>query len=239
MFFGRSIAWFRGLAGIKDVDFGPRSAEENTRPQDISQELEGATALQVSLGPGLIGTIKVGAMTNGIQAVEGTYTSSLGGKLNTDYSLSGSTGELTISRDDTDFNPMGGNFTEELELSLTDSVPIDLTVQVGVGETTLDLEDLMLRSLDIEGGLGSTTIILPDEGSYEVTIEAGVGELIVKMPDGLEARVECSSDLSHVTVTNDALEKVGDNQWETSNYAGTTEHIRVKIEAGLGSIIIN
>ena len=59
------------------------------------------------------------------------------------------------------------------------------------------------------------------------------------MPDGLEARVEFNGDLSDITVTNDALEEAGDNKWQTSNYADATERIRVKIDAGLGSVVID
>ncbi|MBN1311426.1 MAG: protein kinase [Anaerolineae bacterium] len=237
IFLGRSTSWLKGLLAIKNIGLG--GADDALTSQEISQGLRGASALEVILEPGLLGgSLDVEAMSSEDNALEGYYESAIGGKLDVDYEMIGDTGQLTLSRGDIDLKPPKDDFKEDLTVSLTDVVPIDLIVRLSFGETTLDLDGLNLRSLTIEGGAGKTYVALSDQGTYEVEIRMGMGEFIVEIPEGMEARVEIDSGLSEITIDNDSLIEIDDNKWQTDNYVGATESIRVKIATGLGSIIV-
>jgi serine/threonine protein kinase len=234
IFLGRGASWLKGL--LSDVNFG----KADTTTQAISQAIGEADSVEVTLDPGLVGGIlTVDSMSSAENVLEGEYNSSIGGKLETTYKMLGSTGQLTLKRGDSNFKPPNGDFTEKLALSLTDVLPIDLTIKTSIGEATLDLTGLDLQALTIESGIGTTTITLPEFGSYQANIKSGMGKLVIEIPSGLEARVEIQGgDLADVTVTNDTLVKVDDTDWQTANYIDATEHIRIKIDAGVGNIII-
>ncbi|MBN1427497.1 MAG: protein kinase [Anaerolineae bacterium] len=234
---GRATSWIKGMMSVRPVNLGSSKGETTT--QEISQGLQGVTALEVTLDPVLFGgEFYVDAMSGDDYALEGSYTSSIGGKLIVDYEMLGDTGQLKVSRGDVDFQPPDGDYIEKLSLSLTDSVPIDLIVKTGFGESTLDLEGLNLRSLTVDGGISSTHITLSERGSYEIAIRTGMGEFVIEIPDGLEARVELNSQMADITIANDSLEEIGDSKWQTAGYADATDRIRIKIEGGLGSLTI-
>lgn len=67
-----------------------------------------------------------------------------------------------------------------LDLDLTDAVPLDLDVLVGVGKADLDLSGLTVRSLRLEGGVGRSVITLPRQGSVDLDVTSGVGEVVVE-----------------------------------------------------------
>ena len=49
------------------------------------------------------------------------------------------------------------------DLQLTSAAPLNLEVSTGVGEATLDLEQLQLSGLQIHSGVGATEVTLPGE----------------------------------------------------------------------------
>jgi hypothetical protein len=67
-----------------------------------------------------------------------------------------------------------------LQLKLTDTVPVRLTVRTGVGDARLTLSRLRMSRLDIEGGVGAARINTYDPNPItcdEVRLRCGVGSL--------------------------------------------------------------
>jgi len=67
-----------------------------------------------------------------------------------------------------------------LRLGLTDSIPIKLNVNTGVGDARLSLSDLKLRRLDLEAGVGGSKISAYEPNPVEceqVRIRNGVGSM--------------------------------------------------------------
>jgi|SRR5688572_14515982 hypothetical protein len=71
------------------------------------------------------------------------------------YDLSRETGELTVEQGSSDEGvSLGGDARNKWDLRFNDEVPTDLRVEMGAGESDLDLDSLTLTGLDLEMGAG-------------------------------------------------------------------------------------
>jgi hypothetical protein len=60
------------------------------------------------------------------------------------------------------------------DIGLTPDIPIDLDIDSGVGETTLDLEQLTLSALNIDSGVGELSVNLPAQAdAYTAEVSGG------------------------------------------------------------------
>jgi hypothetical protein len=93
-----------------------------------------------------------------------------------------------------------GDARNEWDLRFNDEVPTDLVVQMGAGESDLDLDSLTLTGLDLKMGAGKTTVDLT--GDYErdlaASIQGGVGEATVLLPSEVGSRVEAKGGLGQI-----------------------------------------
>jgi len=82
------------------------------------------------------------------------------------------------------------------EIGLSPEVPLDLTVDVGSGSATLDLNDLILSELRVDGGSGSTDLAIPASGTrYPVEVNGGSGsfEIVIEQGAELEGKFDVGS----------------------------------------------
>jgi hypothetical protein len=121
------------------------------------------------------------------------------------------------------------------DLALTTRVPLDLTIEAGVGRTTLDLRDIQLSSLDINTGVGETTVNLA-AGSYKVNVNTGVGATTIRLPTDVAARVEIERGLGAVNVRGD-FDK-DEDVYTSSDYATAENRIDLRVQGGVGAITI-
>jgi serine/threonine protein kinase len=111
-------------------------------------------------------------------AAEGEYDSTIVLPVVYDARDPSGVGVLTIEEPPEHGVPGGS-----VDIGLTRTVPIDLTVKVGAGENTLDLTGLNVTSLVVETDAGSVDLILPSYGILDVVIEAGLGALTIEPPE--------------------------------------------------------
>src|SRR5215211_2191596 len=76
------------------------------------------------------------------------------------YDVSGDTGELNVEQGSGEGVRLGGSARNEWDIRFNDEIPTDLVVEMGAGESDLDLDSLTLRGLDLEMGAGKTTVDL-------------------------------------------------------------------------------
>jgi Cell wall-active antibiotics response 4TMS YvqF len=121
------------------------------------------------------------------------------------------------------------------DLALTTRVPLNLTIQAGVGRTTLDLRDMQLSSLDVNTGVGETTVNLAT-GNYKVNINTGVGTTTIRLPTDVAARVELERGLGAVNVRGD-FDK-NEDVYTSPDYATAENRIDLQVQGGVGAITI-
>lgn len=212
------------------------SADAITRP--ISQPLGEVEELDVTLQLGAFAT-NITTLSDSNMAVSGDYTTDPQLELSVDYDDSGSTGKLEISQEDDMVFPLpgNGNFSGELNLGLTDNIPVKLEVNAGAGDLDLDLTGLNLTSLDLNLGAGQLTLLLPEQGDFDVSVGGGVGDIQVTVPDSLDARIDIDSAIVGRTIDN-RFEKRDDSLWQSSGYDGADNRVKLEIDAAVGNIVV-
>src|SRR5918995_6741544 len=74
------------------------------------------------------------------------------------YDVSGQEGELIVKQGGANEGVrLGGDARNEWDISFNDEVPTDLVVQMGAGESDLDLDSLALTGVDLQMGAGKST----------------------------------------------------------------------------------
>ena len=128
-----------------------------------------------------------------------------------------------------------GNVRYEWDLRLSDSVPMELKVDVGVGKSELDLRGLDLKRLEVDAGVGEGTIDLSGSRprDLQADIEGGVGKLTLILPRDVGTRVEVEGGIGHVKATD--LRTEGD-YYVNDAWGKSQTSLRVDVDGGIGEI---
>lgn len=221
------------LAGcVNRVAVGP------TQTDSQSVELGNVDSVQVEIDMGIGELAVAGGATNLLDA-EFTYNIE-DWRPEVSYNQRGSMGELQISQPDGEINGIPEDDIEyRWEIALQNDVPMDMEVNLGVGESNLNLGDLYLQNLVVDTGVGETTIDLTGNvrESYDVQINGGVGETTVYLPEGVGLRVEASTGIGSFIING--LQKEGDSDVYTNETYGSAEvNLMLEISSGIGEITI-
>lgn len=223
------------LAGALWLYQGRVGAAQVGEGEQISQELSGAEAARIVLSPA-IASLRVGALEDGDELIAGVIQPGRNQTLDQDISQEG--GRIVV-RLGVQGGPVifTGNATRLLwDLGLNPDVPLDLDVDLGVGETDLDLSGLELESLSLDFGVGDASVILPAVGEYQATIDGGIGQIEVILPQGLEARVRVDNGIAAVSLP-DELSQNGEI-YTTGGYANAENRVDLDVSQGIGNVRI-
>ncbi len=129
------------------------------------------------------------------------------------------------------------DFRNEWGLRLYDGVPMDLSVDVGAGTSTLQLAGLSLTGLDVTLGAGIHTVDLSGNWArnLDVTINAGAAFLTVRLPKDVGVRVKVESGPHTIDATG--LTKDGEVYTNTA-YGVSDVTLQIDLQAGIGTITL-
>jgi hypothetical protein len=252
------------LFGV-DLPFLSRFNLQNTveyRQETVAVSGDEVETAVVSLDLGSLGADITG-LDSSRNVLEGTL--SVAGDLDLRQRMQGT--EANISLSENNSNNWWGSWVVNdqqppWQIGLSRIVPLDLTVDVGSGQTTMELGSLLLSDLYVDYGSGATNLQLPG-GDYDIRLDGGSGKLVATLPqngrhelelDGgsgaidlflppnMEARIELDNGSGRVSL-DDHFEKVSgddnDGIWETPNYAANgANSILLFIDGGSGAISI-
>src|SRR5215208_3050568 len=124
------------------------------------------------------------------------------------YDVSGKKGELVVKQGGSEGASLGAKARNEWDISMNDEVPTDLVVQMGAGESDLDLDSLSLTGLDLQMGAGKTTVDLTGDydRDFDASIEGGVGEATVLLPSEVGVKAKAEGGLGKINA--EGLKKV-------------------------------
>ena len=153
-----------------------------------------------------------------------------------DYEVSGDTGELSVKQDIIAGVPVG-EARNEWDIHFNDEVPTNLSVQMGAGESNLDLDSLTPTGLTLHMGSGKTTVDLTGDyaRSLDASIEGGVGEATVLLPSEVGARVSADGGLGKINA--EGLRRKGDS-YVNDAYGDSEVIVEVDIQGGVGQITL-
>jgi hypothetical protein len=115
-----------------------------------------------------------------------------------------------------------------LNVNLTRQLPIDLSINTGASNNTMDLSKVLLTSLNVDAGASNFDIKLGDnEKKMSVDLQAGASSIKIKSKDGLSS------------TSLDGFSKKDDNYYQTENYVTSSDKIDIVSETGVSSINID
>jgi hypothetical protein len=106
------------------------------------------------------------------------------------FEIESTTAVVTVSQAHaTDMLP--GSLQNKWDVRFNNALPLRLTVESGVGKSTLTLGELPLVRLNVMGGVGDTTIDLGRKASRDVSVQitGGVGKITLLVPREAGVRV--------------------------------------------------
>lgn len=151
-----------------------------------------------------------------------------------DYSVSGGTGELNISQDNSEhhFNDCGGN---HWTLHLANDIPMEIKIDMGAGHDNVRLRDIDVTRLNLDMGAGQADVDLSGDRKSDLTadIEGGVGEANIRLPKNIGVIVNASGGIG--TIEAPGLNHDGDG-YTNAAYGKSPTTIHLKVEGGVGTI---
>src|SRR5215217_751421 len=151
------------------------------------------------------------------------------------YDVSGKKGELIVKQGSANGGDLSGGARNEWDVSMNDELPTDLVVQLGAGESALDLDSLTLTGVDLQMGAGKTTVDLSGDYArdFDATIEGGVGQATVLLPSKIGVKAKAAGGLGGINAKG--LKKVGDS-YVNDAYGESDTNLRVDVKGGVGEI---
>lgn len=200
-------------------------------------ELDGASSVTADIEMGA-GVLTIGGSAVDGNAMEATYDYNRPAwEPRMEYRVTSDEGRLSLSQGDIDIPDMGGRVRNEWDIELPGSVPLDVDVEMGAGESRIDLRDTLLRSLKVALGAGESTIDLSGEWADDVDVDvtAGVGELELRVPDGIGVRIWGSDEGIGEYTVDPAFRRDGgylvNDAWEDA-----ATRMDVRIQRGVGEV---
>jgi N-terminal domain of toast_rack, DUF2154/Domain of unknown function (DUF5668) len=156
------------------------------------------------------------------------------GKPAVDYSVANGQGDLHIAQDNKHHIQFATR-PNDWVLRFADAVPLDLSVQMGAGESNLRLQGLNVSSLDVNIGAGQLRLDLtgPRKTNLNVVIHGGVGAASIRVPKDVGVRVHACGGIG--AVTSGGLTREGDD-YVNAAAGKTPATIDVSVEGGIGAI---
>jgi N-terminal domain of toast_rack, DUF2154 len=151
------------------------------------------------------------------------------------YDVSGKKGELVVKQGSAEGGNLSGGARNEWDISMNDELPTDLVVQLGAGESNLDLDSLTLKGLDLQMGAGKITVDLTGDYTqgFDASIEGGVGQATVLLPSEVGVKAKAEGGLGGINAKG--LKKVGD-AYVNDAYGESDTNLNVDVKGGVGEI---
>src|SRR5215208_6011265 len=221
------------LAGACGMQPGgtPQVGKMQRESKSVALENADSARAQLKMGAGEL------YLTGGAdQLMEGEFSYNVSDwKPKVSYDVSGEKGELMVKQGSSEGAGLSGDARNEWDISLNDEVPTDLVVQMGAGESDLDLDSLTLRGVDLQMGAGKTTVDLTGDyvQSFDASIQGGVGEATVLLPSDVGVKAKAEGGLGKINA--EGLKRVG-NSYVNDAYGESDVNLSVEVQGGIGKI---
>jgi len=82
------------------------------------------------------------------------------------------------------------------ELGITDMLPVDLSVNNGVGELFLDLAEMDLESLDANQAVGRLIVKMPESAGSKLLVKQAIGSIVIQIPSEAQVAIDAQNGLT-------------------------------------------
>ena len=152
------------------------------------------------------------------------------------YDVTGAHGRLLV---ESPKNSSSGGKTENTwDLQMDSGMPLDMTVEIGAGESNLDMSQLNLRSVEVNIGAGEMTLNMAGKYKRDVTVQinGGVGEARIRLPKDIGAEVTATGGIG--SIDTKGLTK-RDGKYYNDAYAEGKPAVHMEVQGGIGNITLS
>jgi hypothetical protein len=173
IFMMAAMALLAGACGTQGSGGTPQVGKMQHDSESVDPKDAQSASAQLKMGAGELN------LTGGAdQLMEADFSYNVSEwKPKVSYDVSGKKGELVVKQGSAEGGNLSGGARNEWDISMNDELPIDLVVQLGAGESNLDLDSLTLKGLDLQVGAGKITVDLTGDYTqgFDASIEGGAG----------------------------------------------------------------
>lgn len=146
------------------------------------------------------------------------------------------TGILKVEQKSSLFGVNRRNVTNDWTIQLTNDIPIDLDVDIGVSKATVDLKGLQLKKLKIDSGVSDSTIDLSGEwqNNFKANVNLGVGDVALLLPKQTGVKLTVDKGIGKINMIDFTEQSNGvfvNNAYKTSEIT-----IDIKLSVGIGNV---
>lgn len=190
----------------------------------------GATMATVTLN---LGAAKITIDGGSSQLFDGAYDTSFGPVV-VDEHLDGTTQQDTLHQDRAN-GWWFGSHQNTVDLHFSDTAPLNLNVDTGAADLTLDASTLTLKHLTVNAGASSLNLKLgPAMDNGVVAVKAGASSIRLTAPKSVGVKLSVDSAVSGKTLPE--FTNLGSGQYISANNDTVDKHVSVSIDAGASSI---
>jgi len=148
----------------------------------------------------------------------------------------GNTLDLTVSQGQGETVPAGesGN---NWRLSLTDKIPVDVSIRAGATSAGLDFRRVKLRTLDVSCGAASLVLWFPEEPQMRASIKTGAASLELHVPAGVGLKINTTNPLMSTSLEHQGLQRSG-NSYISKDFDSAGSKLEIDLTAAASSVRI-
>lgn len=221
--------------GVSFTQPGPTETQEET------VDLAGAERVNVEIQPALqeltltggATALFAGAFTYNLEELAPTVT----------YMVADGVGELMIGSAGERVTTIPvGQVVSEWDLQFNNAVPLALDLNLGLGNSDIDLHDLNLTALEIDAGAGRVRVDVGQQNLDQLRFNAGLGEVDVSLGGGRIDTLDFSAGAGNVTIDltgdwqSDLNAQIDGALGEITLILPPAVGVRIVVDQGLGSV---
>lgn len=212
---------FIRTADVGDLEIYYKTLELGDAKSVIAKIMMGAGKLEIAGG------------ANELMKGEFTYNVAEW-KPEVEYNIINDQGQLTVQQP-SDVDIGGDGIRYEWDLRINNNIPIDLSIILGAGSSSLDLRGLSLTKLDITTGVGEGTINLTGdwERDLEALVKGGIGEVTLLLPQDVGVRVDIAGGIGEINASD--MKRDG-SAYINDIYGESDVTLKINITGGIGQI---
>jgi hypothetical protein len=203
--------------------------------EKASFERGAARSLDVDLSLNM-GSLRVSGGAEGLADVEFRYNVAEW-KPEVDLTNPGERAHLTIEQPNHHDRSVPDEAENSWNIRLNDGIPLNLDLDVGIGESVIALGGTSARNVTIDQGIGEMTVDLTGDWTedLDVVIDGGIGKATIRVPEEVGVRVRADAGIGNVSTFG--FTRRGD-AYVNGAFGETDATINIEIDAGIGSITI-
>lgn len=199
--------------------------------QSQSVDLQGAQSVAANIQMPA-GQLEVGGGSDHLLDAEFNYTTQME-KPGVAYTVTNGHGQLDVTQRQE--GPNFGRGHDDWNLHFGDAIPLDLSLNMGAGQSDMKLGDLNITNLTVNIGAGQMNLDLTGDrkNNLQAQIHGGVGSAKIRLPKNVGVRVHASGGIGSIDA--DDLKRDGDD-YINDAIGKTPATITMNIEGGIGEI---